>query len=100
MVRQMHDDWPHFFRHSKSNFHALGVIAAVFNLLEHRLLGLLLLYVGVDNVTSFLFQKLANPARIELLTKAVSLKAETPEIKGAVLHFAAGFEACTEIEIS
>lgn len=93
----MSDDWPPYLPHSKEHFRAVGVIAAVFNMLEHRLFGLLLLYQGTDSLTTYLFQKLKdNTTRVDILKRAVDLRAETDEIRDAVLHFCRGFSACAD----
>jgi hypothetical protein len=93
----MSDKWPEYLPDTRDHLHAIGVIAVTFNFLEYRLLGLSLLYVGFDEVTTFLFHRLRdNAARIELILKASALRGETIEIKDSVHHFCAGFVRCAE----
>jgi hypothetical protein len=93
----MSDKWPKYLPDKPSHFHALGVIATTYNFLEYRVLGLLLLYVGFSDMTTFLFQRLKdNTARLDLLKKAVFTGGETVEIKDAVQHFCTGFDRCAQ----
>ena len=70
---------------SPQQFHALGVIAANFNRLEFRLLGLFMLYLGIDTTIIFLFSRLRdNALRIDIFTRTLETRAQTPEIKDAV----------------
>jgi len=91
-------DWPTYMKGHKEHYHALGVIAAAFNLLEHRLLGLFMLYVSeFDDVTALMFQRIRdNGTRSDFLARAVTARGESPEIKDAVAHFCKGFDTCAQ----
>src|SRR5215207_6437733 len=87
--------WPDYLSGPAEHYHALGVIAAMFNVLEYRFLGLFLLYQGYSDDTAWLFRRLKdNRLRMDILTRAVEARAETPEIKDAVLWFMEGFGIC------
>jgi hypothetical protein len=82
---------------TKDQLHALGVIAANFNRLENKLLGMFLIYLGFDDVMSFLFARLRdNSLRMDLLRRAVELKGETPEIIEAINYFCKAFGTCAD----
>jgi len=91
-------EWPPYITGQRDHFHALGVIAATFNELEHRLLGIFLLYVGgFNDVTAMIFQRTRdNGTRIDWLKRAARINGETEEIKDAVEYFCNGFTRCAE----
>lgn len=89
--------WPEYYPDLEKQLHALGVIAAVYNRLEHQLLGLFLAYVGFNNASSFLFARLRdNKMRIELLMRHVELKGQSDDIKHAVQHFCSCFDRASQ----
>jgi hypothetical protein len=97
MTDPTQDDWPTWLLGRREHYHALGVIAAAFNLLEHRFLGLFLLYVGFDERTAWLFRRLNdNALRSDILRRAVDDGGETPDIIDRVHRFRAGFAQCAE----
>ena len=93
----MSDTWPDYLPPLKDHFHAVGVLAATFNALELKVLGLMVPYLGFGETTLLLFNKvLDDPKKIELLRLASAERAETPEIAGAVSHFCDGFNLCNQ----
>jgi hypothetical protein len=90
-------EWPHYLAGTREEIHALGAIAAIFNRLEHKFLGLFLVYLGFNETMMFLFARLRdNTARMDLLKYAVEEKGETPEIKDAIHHFCKGLGICAD----
>ena len=90
-------EWPPYLRGNRDHYHALGVIAATFNHLEYRLLGLTLLYTEFGPVPTFVFNRLKdNSARLHILREAVREKGESDAIKEAVSWFCKGMSACAE----
>jgi hypothetical protein len=74
----MSEQWPQYLPDTKEHLHALGVIAVTFNFLEYRLLGLSFLYLGFDEITTFLFQRFRdNATRIELPQGICSARRKT-----------------------
>lgn len=89
--------WPEYYTGLDEQLHALGVVAAVFNRLEHNLLGLFLAYLGFNDGSTFLFARLRdNRTRIDLLLKYVEFRGETDEIKEAINYFCTCFNSAAE----
>ena len=80
-----------------NHLEALGAIAAGFNTLELRLLGLFLIYMGYNEVIANLFARLRNNnTRVDLLRRSVEISDDPPLTKESVLHFITGINVCVE----
>jgi hypothetical protein len=90
-----HKEWPPYRVGNPDYIHALGVISAVFNLLEFRFRALFPLYVGLQ-LPYKLFAKSHNYKRLGLVREGLKSSPHPDSIKKAVGYFLTGYETGVE----
>ena len=79
------------------HIHALGVVAARYNMLEFALECLMFDYIGMSSdTTQYLFANLSNNLRLDLLKRCVEDREADNDTKEAMLHFVSCFSVCAE----
>jgi len=87
----------HHTRSDRASTSTPSVISAVFNRLELRLLGLFMLYVGLNDTSAWLFRRLNdNNLRLDILERNLAQKRESDQVLEAVRYFAVGFAQCAQ----
>jgi hypothetical protein len=91
------DVWPTYDPSPPKHVHALGVVTAQYNMLEFSLLCLLFDYGRLGNgTTQHLFANISNNLRLEFFKNCVNDLEQDPQIKEQAMHFADGYDLCTE----
>lgn len=90
-------EWPPYRVGNRDYIHALGIIAAVFNLLEFRFRSFFPIYTRIPSRPAYiLFAKINNETRLELMHGAMNFSSHPESIKDDVRHFLAGFKICAD----